>query len=70
MAGEGWMGVWSGQTLTFVHGMDDQRGPAVQHREIYSIFCNNLYGNRNAYIMTVEEQKLTQRGKSTIPQSN
>ena len=26
--------------------LDNQQGPTVQHRELYSIFCNNLNGKR------------------------
>ena len=26
--------------------MDNQQGPTVQHRELYSIFCNDLNGKR------------------------
>ena len=33
---------------TMIYGMDGEQGPAVQHREIYSIFCDNLYWN--AYV--------------------
>ena len=38
------VGDW--HVYTMVHGMDGQWGPAVQHRELYPIFCNNLYGKR------------------------
>ena len=31
---------------TLIHGMDGQWGPAVEHRELYSIFCDNLYRKR------------------------
>ena len=30
-------GVWDWHVLTILCGMDGQRGPAVQHREFYSI---------------------------------
>ena len=30
---------------TFVYEMDNQQGPALAHREIYSVLCDNLYGN-------------------------
>ena len=30
---------------TFVYGKDGQQGLAIQHREIYSVFYDNLYGN-------------------------
>ena len=42
--GEGWI---KGLGLTYAHcryGMNGQWGPAV--RELYSIFCDNLYGKR------------------------
>ena len=33
-------------THTTVYKIDNQQGPTVQHRELYSITCNNLYGKR------------------------
>ena len=36
------VGVWGQQMSAFICRMDKQQGPAVQHRELYSIFCNNL----------------------------
>ena len=29
-----------------LHMVDNQQGSTVQHKELYSIFCNNLYGKR------------------------
>ena len=29
-----------------VYGMTDQQGPAVEHRELYPIFCGNPCGKR------------------------
>ena len=29
-----------------VDGMDGQWGPTAQHREVCSVFCDNLCGNR------------------------
>ena len=29
-----------------IYEIDDQQGPALQHRKLYSIFYNNLYGKR------------------------
>ena len=29
-----------------VYGMDGQQGPAVEHRDLYSTFCDNLYVKR------------------------
>ena len=26
--------------------IDNQQGPTVQHRELYSVLCNDLYGKR------------------------
>ena len=34
----------------FVYGMDDQWGPAVQHREIYSKFWDNLHGKEYVHV--------------------
>ena len=30
-----------------LHMRDSQQGPTVQHKELYSIFCNNLYGKES-----------------------
>ena len=29
-----------------VNGIIGPRGPPVQHRELYPVFCDNLYGKR------------------------
>ena len=39
------LGFWEWPRHTFVYGTDGQWGLAVQHREIYWIFRDNLYGN-------------------------
>ena len=42
--GGGWgkdgVGVWDQQMQTITYKMDKQQGPAVQHRELYSISCD------------------------------
>ena len=40
----GW--VWYKYTHTTMHKIDNQQGPTVEHRELYSILCNNLYEKR------------------------
>ena len=35
-------GIWDEQIHTTMNKIDDKQGPTVQHRELYSIFCNNL----------------------------
>ena len=40
------LGVWVWHMHIVVYGMDGQQGPAGQHREVYSIACDNLYGKR------------------------
>ena len=44
--GEGWgrdsQGVWDGHGHTAVFNMENQQGPAGQHRDLCSILCNNL----------------------------
>ena len=40
------LGVWEWHMHTEVYGMTGQQGPAVQHRELYPIFSDNLYGKR------------------------
>ena len=39
-------GAWGEHTHTTIHKTDNQQGPTVQHREIYPIFCDNLYEKR------------------------
>ena len=34
------LGVWDQQIQTTIYKIDKQQGPAVQHRELYSISCN------------------------------
>ena len=34
--------VWDQQIHTTIYKTGKQQGPTVQHRELYSIFCNNL----------------------------
>ena len=36
------LGVWDQQIQTTMYKIDKQQGPTVQHRELYSIPCNNL----------------------------
>ena len=45
--GGGGLGVWDQHMYTEAYGMTGQRGPAVQHRKLNPIFCDNLYGKRN-----------------------
>ena len=40
------LGVWDWHVHMEVYGMIGQWGPAVQHREFYPIFCDNLCGKR------------------------
>ena len=42
--GRGWTGVGIGNMLIEVYGMTGQQGPAVEHREFYPAFCDNLSG--------------------------
>ena len=69
------LGVWDLHIPTEVYGMTDQWRPTVKHRELYSIFSDNLYGRRTRkrmdmfiYILLhhfVVQQKLSQPGKWT-----
>ena len=36
------LGGWDEQIHTTIYKIDNQQGHTVQHRELYSIFCNNL----------------------------
>ena len=40
------MGVWDWQMHSEVYEMIGQQGPAVWHRELSPIFCDNLCGKR------------------------
>ena len=34
------LGVWDQHMQTVIYRMDKYQGPTVQHRKLYSIFCN------------------------------
>ena len=34
---------WDEHTHTIIYKIDNQQGPTVWHRELYSIFCDNIY---------------------------
>ena len=34
------LGVWDYKMQTSIHRMNKQQGPTIEHRELYSIFCN------------------------------
>ena len=36
------LGVWGQQMQTITYRMDEQQGPTVQHRELYSMSCDKL----------------------------
>ena len=36
------LGIWEQHIYTTTYKTDKQQGPTVQHRELYSIFCNKL----------------------------
>ena len=36
------LGVWDQQIHTITYKTDKQRGPTIQHRELYPVSCNNL----------------------------
>ena len=42
----GSQGDWDGHVHTALFKMDNQQGPTTQHRELCSMLCNNLNGNR------------------------
>ena len=61
MVGRDKSGAWDEYTHTTIYKRDNQQGPTVEHRELYSVFCNlgkriwniiireknnNLYGKR------------------------
>ena len=40
------LGVWDWHMHTKVYGMIGQQGPALEHRELYPMFCTNVCGKR------------------------
>ena len=36
------LGAWDQQIQTTIYKIDKQQGPTVQHKELYTISCNNL----------------------------
>ena len=38
--------VWDSHTHTTIYKIGNQQGPTVEHRELYSIYCNDLFGKR------------------------
>ena len=40
------LGLWDWHMHTEVCGMIGQQGPAVWHRELYTVFCDNICGKR------------------------
>ena len=40
------LGVWSWRMNTIVYRMDGKQGPAVQHKELCPIFCDDRYGKK------------------------
>ena len=38
--------VWDELIHITIYKIDKQQGPSVEHREVYSIFCNKLNGKR------------------------
>ena len=41
------LGVGGRHVHNEVCGMTGQQGPAIKHRELYPIFCDNLYGKES-----------------------
>ena len=41
-AGRDKLGIWDQQIQAIIYKIDNQQGPSVYHRELYSIFSNNL----------------------------
>ena len=44
--GRAGMGVPDQQMQTIMHTVDKQQGPTVQHRELYSVFCDKSQWKR------------------------
>ena len=45
-SGKDKLGVWDGHVHTAIFKIDNQQGTPGEHRELCSIFCNNLHGKR------------------------
>ena len=52
MEGRDGLGVLDWHGYTAVYGMDGQQGSAVQHREIYSVFCDHRHGSGHVMCIT------------------
>ena len=78
---EGWgrdsPGVWDGRGHTAVFNMENQQGPAVQHRELWSILCagwmGGVFGGEWKHVhvwlsASALHLKLSQHYESTISQ--
>ena len=56
------LGDWDWNILTSIYKTDNQQGPTVEHRELYSISCNNLSWKRiwqRIYIYTYTRNQIT-----------
>ena len=42
VAGKDKSGTWDEHTHTTIYEIDNQQGYTIQHRELYSIFCDSL----------------------------
>ena len=42
----GKLGVWDEHIYATIHKIENQQRPTVEPRELYSTFCDNLYGKR------------------------
>ena len=70
---EGWeregLGVWVEQRQTIIHGMDEEQGPAVEHRELDSIPCDKPQWERirkRIYIRVTESLCCTAEMNTTL----
>ena len=79
VVGRDGLGVWDWHMPRKVYGMSGQWGLAVEHSELYPIFCDNLCGKESEREWTcvreelknfVVHQKLSQHCKSIIFRSN
>ena len=41
------LGDWDQHIYTTIYKINNRQGLTVQHREIYSVLCNNLYGKES-----------------------
>ena len=50
VSGRDKLGIWDQHTHTTIYKIDNQEGPMVQHKELYSMLCNNQNLKKSGYM--------------------